>query len=62
MKLYFCALLLIIAFGVGISVIANQEKKCIDGRVHKLHTGEYWQGTGFTCKPLGSQRINEENK
>jgi hypothetical protein len=59
MKLYFCALLLIIAFGVGISVIANQEKKCIDGQIHKLVSDKYWQGTGFTCKPLSDNRINE---
>ena len=39
--------------------IGSQEKKCIDGQVHKLVSDKYWRGTGFTCKPLGSQRINE---
>ena len=49
--------LIIVSFFVFVCsmgyTIANQEKKCIDGRVHKLvPNAVYWQGTGFSCKPL----------
>lgn len=57
--LAFCLLFLAAILTSMIYVIGSQEKKCIDGKVHKLHAGEYWQGTGFTCKPLSNQRINE---
>mgnify|MGYP003642263742 FL=1 len=55
--LLFASVITSLIYGIG-----SQKKKCIDGKVHELHAGEYWQGTSFTCKLLGGQRINEENK
>mgnify|MGYP003626643169 FL=1 len=45
--LFFASVITSLIYGIG-----SQEKKCIDGKVHKLHADKYWQGTGFTCKPL----------
>jgi hypothetical protein len=45
--LFAAALITSLIYGIG-----SQEKKCIDGQVHKLVSDEYWRGTGFTCKPL----------
>ena len=52
--LLFASVITSLIYGIG-----SQKKKCIDGKVHKLHAGEYWQGTDFTCKPLSDNRINE---
>ena len=40
--------------------IANQEKKCIDGRVHELVTNEYWKATVWHCTPLSSEETLDD--
>tara|TARA_R110002126_G_scaffold196402_1_gene344358 strand:+ start:287 stop:481 length:195 start_codon:yes stop_codon:yes gene_type:complete len=45
--LFVATLITNLIYGIG-----SQEKKCIDGQIHKLVSDKYWQGTGFTCKPL----------
>ena len=59
MKPFFLAVFVWTILASAIYYISGQEKKCIDGKVHKLVSNEYWQGTGFTCKPLSDKRINE---
>ena len=52
MKPFFLAVFVCTIVTSAIYYIGSQEKKCIDEQIHRLVSDKYWQGTGFTCKPL----------